>query len=368
VIDLPLKMESFGAQIDLGEISFVHGELATAEVVEVASATGAVRGRLRDAGGAWAKDALVLLGTTPDTRSPWSVRTGEDGTFRIDGVPPGSYALRAGGGNAGLARGVIEIVAGQEVEWYGDLDRGAEIAGTLTDESGAPLAHWCVEVVPEHGDGTWIDGATTDPAGRFAIPNAPPGNYTLRARAAEQPLAAFRRDAVLPGVVQSYVVGASARSTGELRAEPRAPDGRALALASLQVWHDELGEGVLMPAQSEPLVAPGLALGVYRIAAGGPGLAWRDVYNVHVTAGAPTDLGALELAEPARLQAETVRDTEEIAILHVGDTVVSRAGTIDARHHDTLLPPGRALVQRGDATSEIEVTAGANALPRDPTR
>jgi protocatechuate 3,4-dioxygenase beta subunit len=123
---------------------------------------GATVGARRDAG-------AMLLGEA----SQHSIVSGADGRFRIAGLRPGSYELRAALGarhsksptivGLGVAEQVtdVEILAGA----------GPVVRGTVTDENGAPAAG--VEVSPFGEDAA----ATTDAKGAFVLEGLAPGRY-----------------------------------------------------------------------------------------------------------------------------------------------------------------------------------------------
>src|SRR5690606_37543450 len=116
------------------------------------------------------------------------VESGEDGRYAFPpDVEPGAWDARAGGGDHGLANGVVEVHEGRETVWDPVLDRGIEIRGRLVDaETGAPIARAAVLVRgPDREDGT-----VTAEDGGFAIPNLPRRAFDLLVRAPSAPIGA----------------------------------------------------------------------------------------------------------------------------------------------------------------------------------
>jgi hypothetical protein len=103
------------------------------------------------------------------------VIAGVDGRFRITGLRPGAYELRA---NAGPRRTKAPTIVGLGVaEQISDVEivvgTGAVVRGVCTDESGAPAAG--VEIGPFGGEAS----ATTDAKGTFVLEGLAAGRYQL---------------------------------------------------------------------------------------------------------------------------------------------------------------------------------------------
>lgn len=115
---------------------------------------------------------------------PREGRTGADGGYRIDSVPPGEYRLEF----AELqGRGLVLTLAVRPR--MGELSLGENVLEALGELTGK-----VVPANPEVQDSTWKSGyvqvfgldraVSLDPAtGRFRIPGLPPGRYRLRASA-----------------------------------------------------------------------------------------------------------------------------------------------------------------------------------------
>jgi len=104
------------------------------------------------------------------------VVAGPDGRFRITGLRPGAYELRALAGSRHSLRptvvglGVAEQVSDVEIL----VGRGPVVRGVATDESGAPAAG--VDISSFGGDDA---EATTDAKGAFALEGLSPGRYMV---------------------------------------------------------------------------------------------------------------------------------------------------------------------------------------------
>jgi protocatechuate 3,4-dioxygenase beta subunit len=115
--------------------------------------------------------AAMLLGEAAQHR----VTAGPDGRFRITGLRPGAYELRA---VAGARHTKAPVIVGLGVaEQISDVEilvgAGAVVRGVCTDETGAPAAG--VEVSPFGGEAS----ATSDAKGAFVLEGLPPGRYQL---------------------------------------------------------------------------------------------------------------------------------------------------------------------------------------------
>jgi hypothetical protein len=122
----------------------------------------------------------------PLALDPWgdvlSATSGADGTFELDGLPPGELSLRISdprwrllGDRVGeLAPG--EQRAGLELV----LLRAASLRGVVVDEFAAPVAGAHVSAGRRDGLGGLMV-ATTDAQGRYAFDAALPGEYVLGA-------------------------------------------------------------------------------------------------------------------------------------------------------------------------------------------
>lgn len=145
--------------------------------------------------------------------------TGLDGRFKIEAVPPGEYyayatldgyvdpTLAVDDHRLGSEASERQKLADEIEQWKDHLvkvtvaaqhtsdiditmDRGAEIAGTMTYDDGSPAIdirfkvlrktaqdHWIS--IGANGDDDWPDDAKSDGRGRYTIPNLPEGEYKV---------------------------------------------------------------------------------------------------------------------------------------------------------------------------------------------
>jgi protocatechuate 3,4-dioxygenase beta subunit len=131
--------------------------------------------------------------------------TDDRGVYRLYGVPPGQYIVRASIGDVGTANipGYVpsyfpgtavvaqaRYVALAQSEELGGVDfalvpgHTARIAGRLLDARGRPTSGGSVQLLPSAASSMTIgvaSGARTFPDGRFEFVNVPPGRYVIQA-------------------------------------------------------------------------------------------------------------------------------------------------------------------------------------------
>lgn len=120
-------------------------------------------------------------------------RSGDDGTFRVRRLQPGTYRLTAS--RQGYASQTLEGVVVRDEDDKPvaiQLDRGTEVTAIVTDGSGRPLSGAFAKLVKADGaadDGGFGafasffgGGGTTDAEGRMALGRFGPGNYRLEAQ------------------------------------------------------------------------------------------------------------------------------------------------------------------------------------------
>jgi len=128
------------------------------------------------------------LGEYPSQATEATGRSGDDGTFRIDGLTDETYQLDIRHGQfAQLIRTDIVVHAGQ-VATLGDLrlSSGATVRGRVLGPNGAPLAGATVQLRVENENGQNATGRT-DAEGRYEIDHVPSGSYSISAQRPQDP-------------------------------------------------------------------------------------------------------------------------------------------------------------------------------------
>jgi RNA polymerase sigma factor (sigma-70 family) len=146
--------------------------------LEVRLAPGArCSGTVRDGAGAPVRGAEVEVGRW-DSLLAFRARSAADGTYRLDGLPPGEVGIAAEHEKHGKAAATLQVAAGECAIWDATLSRGVELRGRVLSESGSALAK--LEVMGEARLGPrredwWYTRALTGADGRFALANCPDG-------------------------------------------------------------------------------------------------------------------------------------------------------------------------------------------------
>jgi hypothetical protein len=123
-----------------------------------------------------------------------------DGTFTLDGIPPGDYFLRTYPGDSNFisewwnASGSsmncadaqsISISSGDTIMDRGfQLEEGGAVSGHVHDDGGQPLANVHVFAQEASCNGQWLAGANTDDQGFYRIQGILPGSVYIRTDAA----------------------------------------------------------------------------------------------------------------------------------------------------------------------------------------
>jgi hypothetical protein len=306
-------------------------------------------GTVRDAMGRPVPTALVRIAGN-------RVRTNKSGVYKIEFEARNAEVVTAlaGGGDHGLAASRIEIGTETERSWDPRLDRGLELRGQLLASDGKPRVGWRVEIEPEDSS-PWIDGATTDKYGRFAIPNVEDRSYRVLAIAPKSVLPSFSKNGVRPGGDQIFAVFAD-REAGFFKVSPLTLGGEDVSGAEVRLWDDKLGEGrLLRPGKNKQSVVAGH----YRVALGAPGLERKDYTRVRIDAAQLTDLGDVVLGELARLN--VLRSKPALRIYWMHAAVPSRIDK--GGEKEIQLPPGSYRVFFGEDETAFEVQPGLNQLP-----
>lgn len=180
-------------------------------LVDLPSVTGTVTGGGQGLGG-----VQVVL-TPVGGGTPYAVATSGDGSYEIDGLPPGDYTLDvvAPTGYTPPPPRTISVPAGGLTAQDIALSRPGAVAGTVTRD-GAPVAD--VEVVVDGPDGPRV--LRTDTEGQYSLDGLAPGTYviTVRAPAGTVVVGEPSRSVVITAAGeirggQDFVLGAAPTST-----------------------------------------------------------------------------------------------------------------------------------------------------------
>jgi protocatechuate 3,4-dioxygenase beta subunit len=246
--------------------------------------------------------ALVVVGTSDTNLAHLSgdlitiaASAEEDGSYRLVGVKPGEFEVRADGHGKGKASARLTGQAGEEVRWDAQLTLGLEILGRVVDESGKPVGKALVGAEGKGCVHAWI---WTDREGRFRFSNCKEVPHKLAVRVGESPPSAEQEE-VMPGKGEvALVLRAAARPSAFLIGKVLDPEG--------------------MPAETAHLVMSGLETkypekdGSFRIGPLSPGRYRLEVKlgeHPHLSrqgeliANETADLGTIQVHRGGRLQA-----------------------------------------------------------------
>lgn len=172
----------------------LEADAVLADISPVLARGGSISGLVTDVGGAGIAGVEVVVFAGNTWTLAGSARTDETGSYVVSGVAPGEYRIefQTSWANESVlpewwddassfdaATPVVVTAGGTVAGVDAQLGVGNRISGTVTDESGAPLAGVQVEASAAIIDGTW-HGAWTDEAGAYTLAGLPDGDYTVR--------------------------------------------------------------------------------------------------------------------------------------------------------------------------------------------
>lgn len=126
---------------------------------------------------------------------PVWTRSGSDGSFVLEGLPPGTYDCEAIGPSRLAAREVVAITAARTATVRLTMRDGHTVHGSVRDEVGRPIGGAWVSVACGNPSQTWLN-ARTSRDGRFAVQGVPSGEAVVYASRGGEPQ---QRALSLPG-------------------------------------------------------------------------------------------------------------------------------------------------------------------------
>lgn len=298
-----------GIRLDGSSLALANEGVGSQATTDVRAIAGTVFG---SDGKPAAKLPIVLLGSGPQPLE--QKETGDDGTFRFEGVAAGDFTVRAGGDARGLATAAATTTQGTTPVTL-HLQLGSCVRGKALTPNGAPLAKALVEW--RALDNGWVDQTVVGDDGTFVFANLPggPGQVLLLPADGARSLPLAMAPSVLPDS-EGLELRGDAKGRGAVVVEPirSASDPRP----QIRVVHADSGllAGMFPPIRkasaggneaSIQLDQPrwtmaGLPAGFYdvelRLPAGGVralGRHWCD-------GNGPVDLGRVELPRPGEVQ------------------------------------------------------------------
>ncbi|MGH9361717.1 MAG: MSCRAMM family protein, partial [Thermoanaerobaculia bacterium] len=161
-----------------------------------------VAGTVRTPEGDPAPGAVVGIGTAETNTAHESgdlaslaTSARQDGSYRLAGVKPGEFEVRAHGHGKGKASARFTAQAGEVVRWDARLTLGLEILGRVVGENGKPLEK---VLVGAEGEGCVHVRIWTEREGRFRFSNCKEVPHTVSARIGDSVASAVEEE-VMPG-------------------------------------------------------------------------------------------------------------------------------------------------------------------------
>jgi hypothetical protein len=195
------KIDGLGDELLPGELEEVRGRWL--ELLEKEPARSPVTGRVSEGVQPLPTATITLmpifkLPGDPDyarmrmLEAPEQVResrAGADGTFRVDGVPKGTYLLSASAPGRATFVSLVVVTEADRTEVNAALDQADGISGRVLDADGKPLSGVEILVRYHSAPVRWWDGCRqkvapvmTDNAGRFQFTGLQQGTFTLAAK------------------------------------------------------------------------------------------------------------------------------------------------------------------------------------------
>lgn len=298
--------DAIGGRLRFGLASEGVGSPAAADVRAIAGTVFGSDGKPA------AKLPIVLLGSGPQPLE--QKETGDDGTFRFEGVAAGDFTVRAGGDARGLATAPATTTQGTTPVTL-HLQLGSCVRGKALTPDGAPLAKALVEW--RALDHSWVDQTEVGDDGAFVFANLPggPGQVLLLPADGARSLPLAVAPSVLPDS-EGLELRGDAKGRGAIVVEPirSASDPRP----QIRVVHADTGlvAGMFPPIkkanengqQASIQVAqprwtmPGLPAGFYDVELRLPGGGVRALGRHWCDGNGPVDLGRVELPRPGEVQ------------------------------------------------------------------
>lgn len=347
------------------------GEIADQGSSDPASAVLGVS--VLDEAGLPAPGVWVILGQELDAATRSAV-TDAEGRAVFHFVPSGWWEVRAGGGPAGLARARLFVEAPNALEWTATLDRGLRLTGRVLAASGEPARNVLVqyesipdvlvrptrvhvsletrggEEISESGDrpaatageivGPWVDQVVPRDDGSFELSNLPPGLGRLIVVPADGGTGSL--------LVEEGVIAGGGELVLQL---PQTPGG--LHLGGVHTSSGFRGTDVVRAISlttgrgvgfhhdgASGWISPGLAAGAYRVELGALARGWHDL-GVHlVSAGTITEVGNVDLPDPARLALKGPQPVRAKLYLRRDDLDLRAESAVLSGGDTVDLPPG----------------------------
>jgi EmrB/QacA subfamily drug resistance transporter len=137
--------------------------------------TGALTGTVRDTGGEALSDALVVV-TDERGAVVASTTTGADGTYRIDDLLPGDYAVTVTAAGRRPAADLVTVVS-EGVRHDATLRAAASVRGTVRGRNGRALEDARVTLLDTRGN--VVAARSTGADGAYSFTDLPGEEYTL---------------------------------------------------------------------------------------------------------------------------------------------------------------------------------------------
>jgi protocatechuate 3,4-dioxygenase beta subunit len=215
-------------------IRIVEAE-AIADLEIAADPAAAISGRAVDEQGNGVADAKVMF--FPSSGTPLSgmnVQAGSDGSFRAEGVLPGTYGIRAEATDAAMTVISETVTVGrsdvQDVKVV--LGRGAIIAGKVLSADGRPAAQVRIGARVKGGR-SFLRPVSSADDGSFRLAGVGGGPVTIDARSAVGGIAQAEVPPVAPG--QTATVTLRLGPAPSLTGTVKRPDGRPAAGVAVAV-------------------------------------------------------------------------------------------------------------------------------------
>lgn len=248
--------------------------------------------------------------------TPRQATTDKAGAFELRGLARIALQARAESDAAASQIVAVDLAAQPEVtDAKLVLDVTGKIAGTVVDESGAPVPEVQVNAFPDLLGGGSMEGlalagmssATSDGAGAFVVSGLPEGAYRLWAARSSGGWNDWGQQGVQAKVGDTQVKITLA-SPGELVGKVALADGEAPAVASVQI-----GSKAPTPAQQGAFSIKDVAPGSYDVTFRGPEFAETIQRDVKIEPGKATDMGTVTVQRGRRVTGRVVDKAGPVA-------------------------------------------------------